>query len=149
MKKHFTDIGEAQDFVDDLYKEEKWIIKATIGNNDEGGYNVEWQEHKKYTAFDGKEYFDEVWTTEQGEVIFIQDLSEAHARNILRMILRNECIQKEAYAGLLDKLQSAMMNVVNEKDSTESINESMPDVNDDKFTLPEGVFAVKGNTTLN
>jgi hypothetical protein len=146
MKQHFTELEEAKFFVENLYKEEKWVIKTSRGSN--GGYNVEWQEHKKYIAFDGKEYLDEVWTTEQGEMILVQDLSESHVRNVVRMMLRNERLQQQE---LLEKLQDLMevgMDEIDEE-STEPTVDFAPDDTKDAFILPEDAFSIKGNTTLN
>ena len=155
-RQHFTDIEEAEAFVESLYKDDKWVIKASKGTDDQGGYNVEWQEHKKYTAHDGKEYPDEIWVTEQGEMILIQDLSEAHVRNVCRMMLRNERLQRQAYSALLEGLQSAMLGG-DEGDEAptdliadlELAGDLAPADTEGSFTLPEDVFEVKGNTTLN
>ena len=148
-KQHFTDLEEAEAFVEALYKEDKWVIKAMRGTDDQGGYNVEWFEHKKYTAQDGKEYPDEVWMTEQGEMILIQDLSEAHVRNVCRMMLRNERLQRQAYSALLDGLQSAIMGDEADEEFTEPTIDLAPVDTEGAFTLPDDAFAVKGNTTLN
>ena len=149
-KQHFTDFNEAEAFVENLYKENKWIIRASRGADDEGGYNVEWQEHKKYVALDDKEYPDEIWITEKGEMILIQDLSEAHVRNVVRMLLRNERLQKESYYGLPNNLRAAIMSGDTGQEFTEPTAESATaDNTEDAFTLPDNVFAVKGNTTLN
>ena len=89
MKKDFATIDEAEAFVIPLYEEKKYVID--IRTLPEGqGYSVQWQEHKMYTAQDGKEYHDEVWVTQDGKLIQVQDLEEAHCRNILRMLLRQE-----------------------------------------------------------
>ena len=148
-RQHFTTIEEAQTFVEGLYKENKWVIKASRGTDDLGGYNVEWFEHKKYVAFDGKEYPDEVWTTEKGEMILIQDLTEAHAKNIIRMMLLNERMQTQAYSAMLDSLRAAIMSGDTEDNSTEPTNDPAPAASEESFTLPDNVFAIKGNTTLN
>jgi hypothetical protein len=39
---------------------------------------------------------DEIWITEDGTQILVGDLTEAHAKNILRMILRHRREEREA-----------------------------------------------------
>jgi hypothetical protein len=63
-------------------------VNATCTSD--GIYRVGWVPKKQYTTHDGKEFTDEVWMTEHGELIVVQDLTPDHAKNIVRMILRNE-----------------------------------------------------------
>lgn len=65
---------------------------------------MQWIEQKFYTAQDGKDYRDEVWTTIEGEMKLVQDLEPEHARNVVRMILRNERERKAAMDALLERL---------------------------------------------
>jgi hypothetical protein len=106
MKKEFDTIEEAEALVTPLLNENKWVI-AVVYTKDQK-YLVQWIEQKMYTAQDGKEYRDEVWTTIEGEMKLIQDLEPEHARNVLRMILRNERERKAAMDILLDKLAAQM-----------------------------------------
>jgi hypothetical protein len=106
MKKDFDSAEEALVFVAGLIEEQKWLILPAIEKD--GMYIVEWIEHKSYTAMDGLEYPDEVWITEAGVPLLIQEMSEAHVRNTLRMILRN---QREVEAGLsrmIDAMESGI-----------------------------------------
>jgi len=88
MKKEVQTFEEAEAFVTPLMAEKKWAI--SVIQKTDGSFMIQWMEHRKYTAYDGKEFFDEVWTTEKGEMKLVQDLEPEHARNILRMILRKE-----------------------------------------------------------
>ena len=89
MKKEIKDNLEAQEFVNSLLQGEKYIVDVQE-LKDDAGFLIQWQEHKTYISHDGKEFRDEIWLTEAGELFQIQDLSEAHCRNILRMFLRND-----------------------------------------------------------
>jgi len=58
-----------------------------------------------YTSIDGKVWPEETWVTEDGRHILVKDLEPEHARNIIRMILRNQRIQLEQYEQLLASLE--------------------------------------------
>ncbi len=88
MKAVFNNVDEAQVFVDDLWTKGKYALG--ILPLDDGKIEVQYIEHKTYTAVDGKTFPDEVWMTKEGEMILVQDLSPDHLRNILRMKLRKE-----------------------------------------------------------
>lgn len=76
---------------------------------EDGGYVVEWQEHKSYTSYaDGKEYPDELWRTEDGRLLLIQDIEPEHCRNILRMILRNERLAEARLNTLFESLMESL-----------------------------------------
>lgn len=101
--KDFTDYAELEAFVQPLIDEKKWAIdirQSTLN----GTYRVLWIEHKNYTAHDGKEYPDEIWTTEAGEMKCIQDLDPEHAKNVLRMMLRQEREQRMMIQAALKRL---------------------------------------------
>jgi len=106
MRKEIGTIEEAQTFVDALYKEEKYIIEVL--QLAVGGYAVQWQEHKSYTAYDGKVWPDEVWRTEDGRLLQIQDIDPEHCRNILRMMLRQEREAEARLKALTDVLRETM-----------------------------------------
>jgi hypothetical protein len=107
MRKELKTIEEAQSFVDALYKEEKYIIEVLQLAGD-SGYAIQWQEHKSYTAYDGKVWPDEVWRTEDGRLLQIQDIDPEHCRNILRMMLRQEREAEARLKVLTDTLRSTM-----------------------------------------
>lgn len=96
-------------FLQPMLDEKKWIIdvKQEVEN---GPYIVEWQEHKFYTSLDGKEYHDEVWRTKDDRLILVQDLTEDHCRNILRMILRQEREADDSGEQLRQQLILAIKN---------------------------------------
>ena len=102
MKKEFDTIEEAEEFLNPLLAENKWGI--TVVYTKDQKYLVQWIEKKFYTAQDGKDYRDEVWTTIEGEMKLVQDLEPEHARNVVRMILRNERARKAAMDALLERL---------------------------------------------
>ena len=41
---------------------------------------------------------DEIWTQKDGTEILVNDMTEAHAKNALRMILRNRRIRLDHYS---------------------------------------------------
>lgn len=87
MKKQTTSFSEAADVVNKLIDEQKYVINInTLPDN--GEVVVQWIEHKTYKAGKGEEFPDEVWVTKDNQLMLIQDLSEAHCKNILRMLLR-------------------------------------------------------------
>ena len=92
-----------------LFAEGKYVIDIKE-LPDNTGYTVEWQEHKTYIAVDGQEYFDEVWTTQDGTPLLIQDIEEAHCRNILRMLLR----KRRESADLVNDLTSRLADVLDQ-----------------------------------
>lgn len=106
MKKEFTDRAELDAFIEQISAEKKYVYSMV--ESAPGVITVEWQEHKTYVAHDGREFLDEVWTTQDGTMIQIQDLSPEHARNIIRMMLRNEREAKEMANVLVATLKQAM-----------------------------------------
>jgi hypothetical protein len=63
---------------------------ASVTKTINGDFSVSWIKNKSYTTIDGKTFSDEVWQTEDGKLIAIQDLEPEHAKNIIRMILRKD-----------------------------------------------------------
>lgn len=100
MKKEFTSKAEAEEFYDKLRAENKYEFDAYMLDGDKG-YGLQWIESKKYIAHDGQEFKDEVWLTEAGDLVLVQDLSEAHARNILRMMIRKDRAAFELVTNLM------------------------------------------------
>ena len=116
MKIEVKTIEEAEAIVNPLMAEDKWAI--TVAQTKDNTYLVQWMEHKMYTALDGKEYRDEVWTTEQGEMKLIQDLEPEHARNIIRMMLRNEREDKKAMDALYQEINKHLSDLLGDVDDT-------------------------------
>jgi len=101
--KEFTDYAELEKFVQPLIDENKWAIDIRQNTNT-GVYKVLWIEHKNYTAHDGQVFPDEIWTTEKGDMVCIQDLDPEHAKNVLRMMLRQEREQRMMIQAALRRL---------------------------------------------
>ena len=117
MEKLVKTLDEAQAVVDPLLSENKWAI--TVFQNPDGTYRVQWTEHKKYIDHDGVERLDEIWTTKEGELKFIQDLEPEHAKNIIRMILRNEKVAKAAMDILYDEISAKLAETSDIEDITD------------------------------
>lgn len=78
---------ELEDFVRQLQSEGNVVEVSRLNDL---SFEVRWVKGKTYIAFDGAEYPDEAWVTEDGRMLLIQDLSEDHAKNIIRMIIRQD-----------------------------------------------------------
>lgn len=78
---------ELEDFVRQLQVEGNVVEVSQLTDHN---FEVRWVKGKTYIAFDGAEYPDEAWVTEDGRMLLIQDLSEDHAKNIIRMIIRQD-----------------------------------------------------------
>lgn len=104
MKKIIEGIDALNEFLELMIKEEFVVGAKEIELNK---FEVQWEVRKKYIAHDGKEFLEEAWMTEDGQMIQIQDLSEAHAKNILRMIIRQRRESERALAAM-EKLFQAM-----------------------------------------
>ena len=117
MKQVFKTQEEAEEFVNSLFAEEKYILDVyELPVN--SGYEVQWIERKNYTSFDGTVYPDEVWVTEDGDMKFIQDLEPEHARNIVRMMIREQ--RKEQL--LMQRLSATIEEVMNEELELDNYN---------------------------
>jgi len=106
MRQEFKTYEELEAFVNPMLAEEKYVMD--IRRLPDGGYSVQWQEHKTYTAFDGKVFPDEVWLTEDDRMLLIQDIEPEHCRNILRMMLRQEREARAALDGLTERLLESL-----------------------------------------
>lgn len=122
MKEEVDTIEEAEAIVNPLLAENKWSI--TVAITPAKKYLVQWLERKMYTAQDGKEYPDEVWMTIDGEMKLIQDLEPEHARNIIRMMLRNERERAQEFKDLFARVAAQI---------AEDLDEDTPG---DTFTPP-------------
>ncbi len=131
MKKVVDTLEEASAIVDPMLAENKWAI--TVTQNAEGKFIIEWMENKMYVAQDGKEYRDEVWTTKEGKMILIQDLETEHAKNIIRMMLRQEREAKQQLDSLYDRVAETLGNMMGGEQD------------DDQ---PDSPYQVPGSTTL-
>ena len=127
MKVEVNTIEEASAIVDPLMSEKKWAI--AVVQKEDGKFIIQWMEHKMYTALDGKEYRDEVWTTKEGDMKLIQDLEPEHAKNIIRMMLRQEREAKQHLDSLYERVAETLGGMMGE------------DQEDDPYQVP-------GSTTL-
>ena len=108
MKRLMTE-DEAQDFANELAAEGRYVIAAQrVGEQVE----VQWVEQKTYTAMDGETYPDEVWITKDGDMKMIQDIEPEHARNIIRMMLRQQRNTALAVELALDSMESILAGMV-------------------------------------
>jgi hypothetical protein len=129
--KDFTDPDLAVEFVKSLQDENT----IDIINMPDGSFRVNWIENKKYTSLDGKEFVDEVWTKEDGTMIACQDLDHEHAKNIIRMMLRNERRRTELEEQMRDQLQAALSGILSAGDDEEDSDEDQDD-QDEWMTCP-------------
>ena len=115
--KSFISSDDALLFAKNLHDADNCVDVVDVGD---GTICVRWIKNKKFIAYDGKEFTDEVWMTEKEELICVQDLSEAHAKNIIRMMLRNDRVSDELATRLVEQL-SELASVVDKLDeNTES-----------------------------
>jgi hypothetical protein len=102
--KDFIDPEEAIAFCKTLQDDNCIDVLKTA----DGTFRVNWVPNQMYTALDGKEYVDEVWTMQDGTMIVCQDLEVGHAKNIIRMMLRNERERRRVEQEMMDSLTQAM-----------------------------------------
>lgn len=88
MKQEFDTIEEAQEVAEPLIADGNYNV--LVGMLRTGKFEVQWERQKTYVAMDGKEYSDEIWVTQSGEIKSIQDMEPEHVRNVLRMMIRNQ-----------------------------------------------------------
>lgn len=107
MQKDFDNYADAEEFVRKLFAEDKWAIAAQPGPDGEK-CSVHWIERKTYVSHTGETHPDEVWVTIDNKMILVQDLEAEHARNIIRMMLRQERQAKASMAALADLIEATM-----------------------------------------
>jgi hypothetical protein len=117
-KKEFTEYDELRKFVEPLIAEQKWAIDVRQ-NTTTGIYMALWIEHKSVEREGGTKEPDEIWTTRTGDMICVQDMSETHVRDVLRMLLRNEREQR----AMIDNLAQQMAAQV---EAEETVPVAMP-----------------------
>jgi hypothetical protein len=86
QSKCFTDPEEANAFIESLKANNTIDVLQQV----DGSFRINWIENKLVKTPDGNEQIDEVWMKADGTLIVVQDLEPEHAKNIIRMILRNE-----------------------------------------------------------
>jgi hypothetical protein len=125
MKAEFDTMEEAQAKFQELQAEGKWASSAV--RMPDGKIVLQWIEHKKFVAHDGKEFYDEIWTTFEGEMILIQDMEPEHARNALRMILRQDREAQQAMQTIFDKVAEQLITDDTIDNGLDSSNLTPPD----------------------
>lgn len=121
--KDFTNPDQAIDFVKGLQENSTVDVLKLV----DGTFRINWLEHKKYTTYDGKEYSDEVWTKEDGTMIACQDLELEHAKNIIRMILRQDRDRRVMEAELYEQMQTTLANLVIDNEDDEEVEDNVAD----------------------
>lgn len=116
--KEFTDFAELEKFIQPLIDEKKWAIDIRQNTNT-GVYKACWIEHKNYTSHDGGTYPDEIWTTIDGQMKCVQDLEPEHAKNVLRLLLRQEREQRQIIQAALQSIGDRMRNEEDDEGSPE------------------------------
>lgn len=106
MKTTVANYDELKAFIAPLVAEDKWFIDIRRIKDTEQ-YTVEWVEHKEYTTQDGQVFRDEVWITKENVPYFIQDLDPEHAKNIIRMMLRQERQRAEVITEMRKALEGS------------------------------------------
>jgi hypothetical protein len=113
--KEFTDYEELMQFAESLIGEKKWAVDIRQISDDL--YTIYWIEHKTFKAFDGREFYDEIWTTAEGKIICVQDMDVEHVRNALRRVLRQDRETREI-------LESALQQVAQAEDTGDQADET-------------------------
>ena len=122
MQKEFDSYIDAEEFVRKLFAEDKWAIAAQPTGEGEK-CSVHWIERKTYVSHTGETHSDEVWVTIDNKMILVQDLEAEHARNIVRMMLRQEREAKARLAVLADLVEAAMGDNLGLPDADEAAPE--------------------------
>lgn len=116
--KTFNTAEEANEFIVEMSKKDV-SIDAYQGKDKR--YTVSWVENKTYISRDGKEFTDEVWITIDNEMIHVQDLEAEHARNIIRMMLRNRRESMIKAKEMVSQLETALTGML---EDTEEVTEA-------------------------
>ena len=101
-KQTFNTVEELKDFIKGLDNNIKYVFDVVEKDQ---CFELRWEPQKYYTAADGKTYPDEVWETKEGQLYQIQDMSEEHVKNCLRMIIRNNREKVEMLKTLLQHIE--------------------------------------------
>jgi len=107
MKQVFKTQEETEKFVNSLFDEDKYVVDIHELPASKG-FEVQWIEKKTYISYDGDVFPDEVWVTESGDMKFIQDLEPEHAKNIIRMIIRDQRKEQQLMQRLSEKIEEVM-----------------------------------------
>lgn len=147
-KKYFDTLSELEDFILGFQEQGKFIFNI---QSVEKRYFVQWEEQKYYVAQDGKSYPDEVWVTQEQEMIQIQDIEVEHLRNILRRVIRKEREYRKSVEDILDTLQELSLGEEADDESDTAppsttfhwkriMNIIRKDVDDTFYSIPENML---------
>ena len=92
-QKAFSTLNDLYLFLSSFPDKEKYDFVSRSTST--GDCLVMWKEKKFYTSYTGDFLPDELWVAEYGQIFHVQDLTEDHAKNILRMLIRNQRKQRE------------------------------------------------------
>lgn len=124
--KDFLSMDGVQDFIEDLHQSGNIV---DLYKTDSGVYRVSWVENKTYVSHTGDIHNDEVWITEDGRMIHIQDLEPEHARNIIRMMIRNSKEAINAQYNTMGAIAEAIDQIMQDgDDSVDNDNNETPRV---------------------
>jgi hypothetical protein len=121
MRQECATLEEAEVLVNTLQAEKKYVVSAI---QRDGFIEVQWLEHKKYTAMDGQEFYDELWLTKEGKMMLIQDIELEHCRNIIRMILRQEREAEASLKTLTETLSATLGTLQTEMEQMAELDEN-------------------------
>ncbi len=96
---------ECTDFMNELVTTGKTV---DVTKTKDGNYRVHWVDQKMYTSFTGQIHPDEVWTKEDGTMLHVQDLEPEHAKNIIRMMLRQSREAQIKLSELANKMSNSL-----------------------------------------
>lgn len=133
MKKTFDTEDEANQFVDDLTAESKYAISAVADKDNK--FTINWIEHKEYISYEGQQLLDEVWVKADGSIMLVQDIELDHAREIIRMLLRQQRQLRESIQTVsADDLLATLIDFAGAGNDKES------DDTGESSTLPPGTL---------
>ena len=85
----------------------------------DGTFRVSWIANKMIKLPDGIEVVDEVWTKQDGTLIACQDLEPEHAKNIIRMLLRNDRERQKLTLEIMNAMQAMHLDLEDEDNNSE------------------------------
>ena len=127
MKHEVKTQDEAVAFVLPLIESGKYHVDV-FEVKERGVIEIQWIEKKQYIAYgDKKQYIDECWMAEDGTMYNVQDLTEDHAKNIIRMMIRQDREERQAIMAVAAQLRSTMEGILPSSELEEG-DEITPDV---------------------
>ena len=140
ISKTFTDYAAAIEFLAEYVGDASKAINFQRGV---GGFTVEVIDLKAYTDYNGKSQTEEVWITADGKMLQVQDMTEDHVRNALRMVLRQSRAAREKY------VNDILADMIDDIAGDVEFDDSNEEVNWIKEQLSNAGFDIEENTTEN